>query len=194
MKRLEVYKKTRLCKFFAAGSCTSGNSCAFAHGSCQLRDKPNFSKTRLCADFLEHGWCMRGEACSFAHGQQELRLRPDLAAKPCRPAKGMAPKAPSWASASSSHVTWQDASSMDVTWQDASSMDVTWQDASSTDVQWQALPFCKCSGMRRLPCSSCSGQPARGLHTNRKQMPVLLRRFLSAARRLGKALGQNQEV
>ena len=137
VKRLEMHKKTRLCKFFAAGSCTRGNSCAFAHGSCQLRDKPNFSKTRLCADFLEHGWCMRGEACSFAHGQQELRLRPDLAAKPCRPAKGMAPKAPSWASASSSHVTWQDASGTDVTWQDASSMDVTWQDASSTEVTWQ---------------------------------------------------------
>ena len=66
MKRLEMHKKTRLCKFFAAGSCTRGNSCASAHGSCQLRDKPNLSKTRLCADFLEHGRCMRGEACSFA--------------------------------------------------------------------------------------------------------------------------------
>ena len=136
VKRLEMHKKTRPCKFFAAGSCTRGNSCASAHGSCQLRDKRHFSKTRLCADFLEHGWCMRGEACSFA-GQQELRLRPDLAAKPCRPAKGMAPKAPSWASASGADVTRQDASSMDVTWQDASSRDVTWQDASGTDVTWQ---------------------------------------------------------
>ena len=169
-------KKTRLCKFFAAGSCTRGNSCASAHGSCQLRDKRHFSKTRLCADFLEHGWCMRGEACSFAHGQQELRLRPDLAAKPGRPAKGMAPKAPSWASASSSHVTWQDASSTDVTWQDASSMDVQWQALQTLQMQWHeeaalqlmfwstsAWPLYQSEGMRAHADASPGEASARAL-------------------------------
>ena len=104
VKRLEMHKKTRLCKFFAAGACTRGSSCAFAHGSCQLRDQPDFSKTRLCADFVERGRCMRGEACSFAHGKQELR--PGSAAKLGRSAKGT-PKAPSRAHASSTDVAWQ---------------------------------------------------------------------------------------
>ena len=32
LKRLEVHKQTRLCKFFAVGACTRGSKCAFAHG------------------------------------------------------------------------------------------------------------------------------------------------------------------
>ena len=91
VKRLEAHKKTRLCKFFAMGACTRGSSCAFAHGSDQLRDQPNFSKTRLCADFVERGRCSRGEACTFAHGKHELR--PGSAAKLGRPGRDM-PKAP----------------------------------------------------------------------------------------------------
>ena len=82
-KRLEVHKKTRLCKFFAVGACTRGSSCAFAHGSDQLRDQPDFSKTRLCADFVEMGRCVAGQACKFAHSKSELR--PGSAAKLGRP-------------------------------------------------------------------------------------------------------------
>ena len=49
----KVHKKTQLCKFFAVGACTRGSNCAFAHGAAQLREQPDFSKTRLCADFIE---------------------------------------------------------------------------------------------------------------------------------------------
>ena len=95
-KRREVHQKTRLCKFFTMGACTRGSSCAFAHGPEQLRDQPDYSKTRLCADFVQRGRCSRGQACPFAHGRNELR--PGSAAKLGRPARsprpgGIAPRA-----------------------------------------------------------------------------------------------------
>mmetsp|Transcript_22338 Transcript_22338/g.51784 ORF Transcript_22338/g.51784 Transcript_22338/m.51784 type:complete len:255 (+) Transcript_22338:58-822(+) len=82
-KRLESHKKTQLCKFFAMGACSRGSDCAFAHGSGQLREQPDFSKTRLCADFVEFGRCSRGKLCTFAHGKYELR--PGSSAKLGRP-------------------------------------------------------------------------------------------------------------
>ena len=60
-KRLQVHQQTRLCKFFVMGKCTRGQSCAFAHGQDKLRQQPDFSKTRLCADFMELGSCAEGE-------------------------------------------------------------------------------------------------------------------------------------
>jgi len=83
MKRLAAHKKTIMCKFFELGQCTRGDRCTFAHGSEQLRQAPDFSKTRLCADFIEYGNCHFGRKCSFAHGKRELR--PGSAAKLGRP-------------------------------------------------------------------------------------------------------------
>ena len=82
-QRRQVHKKTQLCKFFAVGACQRGSSCAFAHGTAQLRQQPDFSKTRLCADFMELGRCAQGRDCKFAHGRRELR--PGSAAKVGRP-------------------------------------------------------------------------------------------------------------
>eukprot|EP00438_Fugacium_kawagutii_P001417 Skav211735 [mRNA] locus=scaffold7896:17820:23788:- [translate_table: standard] len=73
VKRLAAHKQTRLCKFFAVGACTKGTACPFAHGVSHLREQPDFSKTRLCADFMEMGFCSQGDQCKFAHGKQELR-------------------------------------------------------------------------------------------------------------------------
>ncbi|CAK9036260.1 unnamed protein product [Durusdinium trenchii] len=84
-KRLQVHQQTRLCKFFVMGKCTRGQSCAFAHGQDKLRQQPDFSKTRLCADFMELGSCAEGEGCKFAHGKSELR--PGSAVKIGRPSK-----------------------------------------------------------------------------------------------------------
>ena len=64
MKRLQVHKQTRLCRFFVVGACTRGEACAFAHGKEKLKQQPDFSKTRLCADFVELGSCMEGDRCS----------------------------------------------------------------------------------------------------------------------------------
>ncbi|CAK9010699.1 unnamed protein product [Durusdinium trenchii] len=73
MKRLQVHKQTRLCRFFVVGACTRGEACTFAHGQDKLRQQPDFSKTRLCADFMERGSCAEGDRCKFAHGKSELR-------------------------------------------------------------------------------------------------------------------------
>ena len=48
----------------------------------KLRDQPDFSKTRLCADFVELGRCSEGRNCKFAHGRHELK--PGSAAKVAR--------------------------------------------------------------------------------------------------------------
>ncbi|CAK9036570.1 unnamed protein product [Durusdinium trenchii] len=85
MKRLQVHKQTRLCRFFVVGACTRGEACAFAHGKEKLKQQPDFSKTRLCADFVELGSCMEGDRCKFAHGRCELR--PGSAPKIGRPSK-----------------------------------------------------------------------------------------------------------
>ncbi|CAK9096245.1 C3H1 type-like 2-A) [Durusdinium trenchii] len=84
-KRLAAHKKTQLCRFFEVGACTRGEGCSFAHGMDQLRQQPDFSKTRLCAGFLELGRCALGRKCKFAHGKRELR--PGSAAKIGRPGK-----------------------------------------------------------------------------------------------------------
>jgi len=92
VKRLQVHKQTRLCKFFAIGQCTRGSACAFAHGEEKLRQQPDFSKTRLCADFMELRFCAEGDRCKFAHGKHELR--PGSAAKIGRPSKASSASKP----------------------------------------------------------------------------------------------------
>ena len=76
--RLEAFKQTRLCKFHVAGNCVRGTSCNFAHSIDQIRDQPDFSKTRLCADYLQSQWCRDGQYCKFAHGEHELRPHPSV--------------------------------------------------------------------------------------------------------------------
>mmetsp|Transcript_4457 Transcript_4457/g.5301 ORF Transcript_4457/g.5301 Transcript_4457/m.5301 type:complete len:297 (+) Transcript_4457:2-892(+) len=91
VKRLAAHKQTRLCKFFAVGACTKGTACPFAHGVSHLREQPDFSKTRLCADFMEMGFCSQGDQCKFAHGKQELR--PGSSAKSRSKGKAKVPNA-----------------------------------------------------------------------------------------------------
>lgn len=74
--RLEAFKQTRLCKFHIAGNCIRGTSCNFAHSIEQIRDQPDFSKTRLCVDYCTDQWCRDGDHCKFAHGEHELRPHP----------------------------------------------------------------------------------------------------------------------
>eukprot|EP00931_Biecheleriopsis_adriatica_P016199 TRINITY_DN12012_c0_g2_i1.p1 TRINITY_DN12012_c0_g2~~TRINITY_DN12012_c0_g2_i1.p1 ORF type:complete len:228 (-),score=18.98 TRINITY_DN12012_c0_g2_i1:5-688(-) len=68
-------ESTKLCKFHAEGKCKRGESCTFAHSSEQIRDQPDFSKTRLCAAFKRVGRCTRGTDCKFAHGNDDRSLR-----------------------------------------------------------------------------------------------------------------------
>jgi len=73
--RLLNFKDTKLCKFYAAGTCTRGASCNFAHSRAQVKEQPDFSKTRLCPDFMRSGRCRDGSGCKFAHGKGELKTR-----------------------------------------------------------------------------------------------------------------------
>ncbi|CAK9034670.1 unnamed protein product [Durusdinium trenchii] len=71
--RKRLFRGTRLCKFFLAGCCSRGNACNFAHSQGDLKDLPDFSKTRLCDPFMKSGVCDAGDKCKFAHSHDELR-------------------------------------------------------------------------------------------------------------------------
>ena len=73
--------KTTLCQFYLQGPCKNGDTCAFAHGTSELRhpsgkavkDLEQKTKTKLCDRFLQFGNCNFGAQCSFAHGVRELQ-------------------------------------------------------------------------------------------------------------------------
>jgi len=67
-------RKTRLCKFNAAGLCAMGASCAFAHDEGELRAAPDLYKTKMCPTMLRTGRCDQA-ACTYAHNSSELRTR-----------------------------------------------------------------------------------------------------------------------
>eukprot|EP00930_Biecheleria_cincta_P095972 TRINITY_DN87856_c0_g1_i1.p1 TRINITY_DN87856_c0_g1~~TRINITY_DN87856_c0_g1_i1.p1 ORF type:complete len:267 (-),score=47.27 TRINITY_DN87856_c0_g1_i1:238-972(-) len=75
-KQLQVngtFKKTLLCSFFARGACLRGKNCNYAHGTEEVRKKPNLLKISFCADFIEVGSCKKGFNCNFAHDTREFR-------------------------------------------------------------------------------------------------------------------------
>jgi len=69
----DLFRKTQMCKFNQAGSCTRGSACAFAHSTLELQRLPDLYKSHLCARFSLSGSCKKGVACQYAHGAQELR-------------------------------------------------------------------------------------------------------------------------
>mmetsp|Transcript_103842 Transcript_103842/g.293664 ORF Transcript_103842/g.293664 Transcript_103842/m.293664 type:complete len:211 (+) Transcript_103842:40-672(+) len=70
------FRKTKLCRFDAAGQCGFGSQCAFAHGADELQKVPSLRKTSMCVDW-QRGTCLRKSSdCPFAHGDSELRLTP----------------------------------------------------------------------------------------------------------------------
>eukprot|EP00931_Biecheleriopsis_adriatica_P099804 TRINITY_DN7455_c0_g2_i1.p1 TRINITY_DN7455_c0_g2~~TRINITY_DN7455_c0_g2_i1.p1 ORF type:complete len:214 (+),score=26.83 TRINITY_DN7455_c0_g2_i1:118-759(+) len=72
---MPLLESTKLCKFHAAGKCNRGETCTYAHSTEQVREQPNFCKTRLCAVFKRSGRCTQGAECKFAHGNGDRRLR-----------------------------------------------------------------------------------------------------------------------
>eukprot|EP00931_Biecheleriopsis_adriatica_P044407 TRINITY_DN25406_c0_g1_i9.p1 TRINITY_DN25406_c0_g1~~TRINITY_DN25406_c0_g1_i9.p1 ORF type:complete len:126 (-),score=29.03 TRINITY_DN25406_c0_g1_i9:69-446(-) len=48
-------------------------ACSFAHAEEDLREKPDYIKTRLCGAFVHTGQCRKGSACKFAHGIEEMQ-------------------------------------------------------------------------------------------------------------------------
>lgn len=90
-------RKTRLCRYFAAGFCKNHERCTFAHGIEELQERPDFSRTRLCPR-LADGLPCTDAFCSFAHREEELRAF-DPAAVLGRPTKKDAIEAMSYAPA-----------------------------------------------------------------------------------------------
>ncbi|OLP85720.1 Enoyl-CoA delta isomerase 2, mitochondrial [Symbiodinium microadriaticum] len=88
--RRRLFKATRLCKFFLAGCCSRGETCNFAHSVDDLKQFPDFSKTRLCEPFMKSGTCEQGVNCKFAHSRDELRPSYISSAKSKRAATGAA--------------------------------------------------------------------------------------------------------
>lgn len=74
-QRLQIFKGTRLCKFNAMGRCKRGLDCKFSHTDADLKELPDFSKTRLCEQFMAQGFCRLRDRCKFAHGKEQLRSR-----------------------------------------------------------------------------------------------------------------------
>lgn len=68
----DQFVKTKLCSFYEKGKCTRGAQCTFAHGSFELQQLPDLTKTSLCPALMQFGAC-DDDACLFAHGVQELR-------------------------------------------------------------------------------------------------------------------------
>lgn len=79
-KRYTVYRdqfmKTQLCRYYAAGTCTKGADCGFAHGTEQLGQPPDLRKTALCEDFAKGKCPLPSNECIYAHGPHELRSSP----------------------------------------------------------------------------------------------------------------------
>lgn len=78
----EQFFKTKTCMFWEKGACTRGQQCKYAHGSAEIQEKPDLSKTAFCRLQLATGACNIAK-CSFAHSQEELRLTDVLYAQFC---------------------------------------------------------------------------------------------------------------
>mmetsp|Transcript_132806 Transcript_132806/g.265035 ORF Transcript_132806/g.265035 Transcript_132806/m.265035 type:complete len:235 (-) Transcript_132806:200-904(-) len=73
-KKEHIFYKSKLCTFFANGTCPRAHKCRFAHGADELRATPDLSQTKLCQDFITNGSCSKGAFCTFAHSFEELRI------------------------------------------------------------------------------------------------------------------------
>jgi len=66
--------KTEKCKYWELKKeCKFGESCAFAHGDEDIRDRIISStnyKTKKCKQFFDAGYCPYGSRCQFLHGQR----------------------------------------------------------------------------------------------------------------------------
>merc|ERR1719436_190374 len=73
-----MFWKTDRCRFWPR--CARGEACPFAHGLGELRSRPNFTKTQMCAGFADGRCKLAPGDCQFAHGLGDLRPEPALPA------------------------------------------------------------------------------------------------------------------
>jgi len=69
----QQFLKTRVCRYYMAGSCWNGSACRFAHNSYELQNGPDLTKTSMCTAWVNGGCPLEARYCPFAHGTTELR-------------------------------------------------------------------------------------------------------------------------
>jgi len=67
-----LLQSTVLCTFHARGVCNRGSQCGFAHGTQNVKVKPDLAKTKMCPSLLKVGRCS-DPTCTFAHSKSEIR-------------------------------------------------------------------------------------------------------------------------
>jgi len=72
------FYQTKLCKHFQNGACLYGDKCSFSHSLEDLRERPNLTKTKMCASVEAGLNCPEGDKCPYAHAISELRATPML--------------------------------------------------------------------------------------------------------------------
>eukprot|EP00927_Polykrikos_kofoidii_P039201 TRINITY_DN33630_c0_g1_i1.p1 TRINITY_DN33630_c0_g1~~TRINITY_DN33630_c0_g1_i1.p1 ORF type:complete len:383 (+),score=57.62 TRINITY_DN33630_c0_g1_i1:118-1266(+) len=70
--RVSIHHKTKMCKFFLAGTCARSTGCSFAHGSPEMRPLADLRRTKMCPDMRRGGTCTDPN-CNFAHRSVEIR-------------------------------------------------------------------------------------------------------------------------
>mmetsp|Transcript_119035 Transcript_119035/g.333461 ORF Transcript_119035/g.333461 Transcript_119035/m.333461 type:complete len:266 (+) Transcript_119035:58-855(+) len=65
-----TFRKTLLCRYFPR--CTKGDACPYAHTEAELRTRPDFTKTRICAGFRDGRCKLSASECLFAHRRHDL--------------------------------------------------------------------------------------------------------------------------
>jgi Zinc finger C-x8-C-x5-C-x3-H type (and similar)/RNA-binding, Nab2-type zinc finger len=75
-ENLDAFLKTRLCRYFPLNKCSLGADCKFAHCIDEIREVPDFRKTRMC-ELFQKGQCTDSD-CAFAHTRSELKVITDV--------------------------------------------------------------------------------------------------------------------
>ena len=77
-KNLQAFVKTRMCRYFPEGKCSLGRECKFAHDDVEVREVPDFRKTRMCEAFKTDACPFAEHDCAFAHDRSELKVITDV--------------------------------------------------------------------------------------------------------------------
>lgn len=72
LKLFNVCQKTKMCRFYAVGTCTRQGQCKFAHSAEELQPAPDLRRTKICPELVKTGSCGNQE-CIFAHSKDGVR-------------------------------------------------------------------------------------------------------------------------
>ena len=71
--------KTEICKFWQLhGTCEYGDTCSFAHGSHELKQRMDMHKnykTKQCKRFHKDLYCPYGSRCQFLHDESQINVK-----------------------------------------------------------------------------------------------------------------------